>query len=449
MTTHPIPRRVPRPVTFILALGIAIAGRLETKAAHAEASAPAIDPAQAAAAFREIRELSAADGGRLWGVEIYGPLLFVDPSTRAVAANQADAEQHLTKTGEIFTGILPPNVVIANTAVDWAGVRWTMLLWPLPEDRTNRLVLLAHECWHRMQSSLGLPMANQPSFHLDTLEGRYWMQMEWRALGAALGAAAPARRVHVADALLFRAHRRSLFKDAAEHERLLEMNEGLAEYAGVRATLPDDPEAARYAADQLGRFSRRNSFTRSFAYASGPAYGLLLDGASASWRLALKPADDLGELLRASLGLAASGHDAQEAEQRVAAYDDGTLRHAELAREAARVERIAAYKRSFVDGPVLVLPLLKPSSSFDPNQVFAFEGYGTVYGVLSVTDTWGTLEVEASALVSPDSQRLTLSAPRETSASSLAGEGWKLSLSKGWKVVPGARPGDITLTQEE
>src|SRR5262249_3698682 len=58
--------------------------------------------------------------------------------------------------------------------------------------------------------------------------------------------------------------------------------------------------AAGYA---LRQFPRRPSYARSFAYANGPAYGSLLDAASAGWRKQIKAGDDLSALLQRALAL--------------------------------------------------------------------------------------------------------------------------------------------------
>jgi hypothetical protein len=41
---------------------------------------------------------------------------------------------------------------------------------------------------------------------------------------------------------------------------------------------------------------QKQTFVRSFAYASAPAYGVLLDETKADWRKNLKKDDDLGNL---------------------------------------------------------------------------------------------------------------------------------------------------------
>ncbi|MFN2456451.1 MAG: hypothetical protein ABR577_19830, partial [Pyrinomonadaceae bacterium] len=65
-------------------------------------------------------------------------------------ANQKDAQGQLTEEGKVFSGSLPEDVNIANTAGNWAGVVWAMFIWPLPEDKYTRTALLAHESWHRV-----------------------------------------------------------------------------------------------------------------------------------------------------------------------------------------------------------------------------------------------------------------------------------------------------------
>ena len=163
------------------------------------------DTAIAASYFAEARALADRDGGRLWGVRLDGPMLFVDPATRRVVANQADAEGRLVGRDGVFAGQIDDDVAVANTAVTWSGVHWTMIVWPLPSDPGRRAELMAHEMFHRVQASLRLPMSNPANAHLDTLDGRYWLQLEWRALRAALESPGPGRAAAVADALAFRA----------------------------------------------------------------------------------------------------------------------------------------------------------------------------------------------------------------------------------------------------
>lgn len=166
-----------------------------------------INTTLAAQYFQEAQALCNRDNGKLWRVSLCAPMLFVDPKTRAVVANQPDKEGILTKNGNVFVGNLPAKVNIANTATEWAGVKWTMVKFPLPADKIRRANLMAHEMWHRVQSGIGFPLSNLPANnHLDSRDGRVWLQLEWRALAKALTSRGKQRRQAIADALLFRAY---------------------------------------------------------------------------------------------------------------------------------------------------------------------------------------------------------------------------------------------------
>jgi len=85
----------------------------------------AIDPAKARALFDEAARLCQRDGGALWHHWLCGPILLVDWTDNSAVANQADPGGVLKASGRVFAGQLPPDVVIANTPIEWSGKRWT------------------------------------------------------------------------------------------------------------------------------------------------------------------------------------------------------------------------------------------------------------------------------------------------------------------------------------
>jgi hypothetical protein len=308
-----------------------------------------------------------------------------------------------------------------------------------------------HESFHRIQDDLGLPAHNPGNNHLDTLDGRVWLQLEWRALSEALIREGDGRRRAAEDALMFRAHRRSLFASAADEERALEMNEGLAEYTGYRLCgLPEGVLPDR-AALRLDEQQGRGGFVRNFAYVSGPAYGLLLDGAHPGWRAGLKPSDDLGGLLSEALGVEPPSGLAGEARRRADGYDGGRLMARENERDERRKDRLAGYRKRFIEGSVLVLPMSgEVSFSYDPNGIEAIDDAASVYASLRVTDAWGILEVQGGAMVTRAGGRFSevrIPAPAEPVARPLSGDGWTLRLNEGWRTAPGTRPGDLTVAR--
>ena len=413
----------------------------------AAAAPPRIELAAAAQIFREAASLSARDGGKLWGVALYGPMLLIEPDSRFLVGNQADRNGMLQAHGEVFTGTLPAQEQFANTAASWSGVLWTQMMWPLPQDPARRDTLIAHELFHRIRGELHLPeLRITGNAQLDTLQGRYLLQLEWRALSRALGAPRAAdRRAAAGDAMLFRAQRYRLFPAAREEENNLEYNEGLAEYTGVRAGCEGHDAQLQAAQRDLTVHVQDPSFVRSFAYATGPAYGLLLDEYLPAWRQRLAGGTPLDLLLAQALHVSFPGDLAAPVKARSVLYDGAPLLQSETLRESERQKRLADYRRTFIEQPVLVLPLQHVQVQFDPRDVQSFEEHGSVYPSLTVSDDWGILHVEKGALVDPAWHAVTVSAPASTTDRHLAGQGWTLEVNPGWKLVPGARQGDFTV----
>ena len=99
--------------------------------------------------FSEVDSLINLDKGRFWNHSLNGKILFVNPQTRAFVANSNNKKGSFKKEGKVYTGTLPQNLVLANTAITWNHERWTMVLQPLPEIKTvkNGWVLELHKQW--------------------------------------------------------------------------------------------------------------------------------------------------------------------------------------------------------------------------------------------------------------------------------------------------------------
>lgn len=405
-----------------------------------------LSDAAAREVFLHAEQLCNGDRGRLWGHSLCGPMMLVDPGSRQVIASHADVQGALKASGNVFAGQLPADAIVANTAVDWSGTRWTQLLWPLPQDASRRSTLLAHEMFHRLQPALPIIAPTEGgNEHLDTLEGRYWLQLEWRALADALAATdAVAQHTAMMDALAFRAERHRQFPAAAQEEAALELNEGLAEYTGVFVGNPTRSTRTQAALHDLRAHVADLSFVRSFAYATGPAYGLLLDQAAPGWRNDLAhPARDLGTHLAEVTGTPMQ-RNATALRAAAARYGGQAMREAETLRERQRLAQLEHNHARFVTGPVVRLDLRSMRIQFNPNTMQPLPGRGTVYPTMRLTDTWGSLDVTDGALMQSDWKAVFVQAPA-TADPPLQGPGWSLSLKPGWLLVPGTRNGDYVL----
>ena len=100
-----------------LLIGLALSAAVLLPQTRVLAQQPAIDTALAYQYFQEADALCRRDNGKLWGISLCGPMLFVDRKSRTVVANQADREGILTKSGNVFVlGTAHPNTNDGNIA---------------------------------------------------------------------------------------------------------------------------------------------------------------------------------------------------------------------------------------------------------------------------------------------------------------------------------------------
>jgi hypothetical protein len=404
----------------------------------ATAAGAQVDPQVARRYFDEAKRLCERDAGRLWGVSLCGPLVIFDPATGTRATSHPEPP-----------GPPPRFPGVADGPVTWGGQVWFAApLYMLPEkDADLRQQLLLHALFHRIQAEHGLLAGASDGFneHLDTLEGRVWMQLEWRALRRALQSTGSDHAEAIADALAFRRERRRLFPGAADNERRDEIREGLATYTGIAAWADSPADARRAAASALPVGDAPWSFVGNFEAASGPAYGVLLDDLMSGWRRQVTGASDLGDLLASATGRPPTADVAAAA----ARYDGTTLRTAEEARDRAQQVRVAGLRRRFVDGPVLTMPA-GGSGTSDTRGSVGIPGVGTVlFNNFTLSAPWGRLNADSGVLRAADGRTLAVPVTRPLEGTTLQGDGWTATLNSGWVVRPSARPGSFAIVREQ
>src|ERR1051326_4592418 len=339
--------------------------------------------------FEEATKLCERDAARLWGVSLCGPMVIFDQKTGTRATSQPEPE-----------GPPPRLSGFADGPVSWGGVRW--FSYPLhmlaDTDADVRRQNMIHGLFHRIQPELGLITDDGFNEHLDTLEGRVWMRLEWRALRRAVESSGSDQAEAIADALAFRRERRRRFAGAADNERREEIREGLASYTGIAAWANSPADAHRAAASALAEGEASQAFVGNFEAASGPAYGVLLDDLLPGWRRQVRGTSDLGDLLASATNRPPTTDLAKAA----ARYDGAKLRTAEEARDRAQQVRIAELRRRFVDGPVLTMPAPGRGTS-DTTGSVVIPGAGTVFfHNFTQSGQWGRLEANGGVLRSSD-----------------------------------------------
>ena len=394
-----------------------------------------IQPDVARRYFAEATKLCERDAGRLWGVSLCGPMVIVDQATGTRATSQPEP-----------AGPPPRLPGFADGPVSWGGLVWfSFPLYMLPEnDPDVRQQLMLHGLFHRIQAELGFVTEEGFNEHLDTLEGRILMQLEWRALRRAIESTASDRAEAIADALAFRRERRRQFPGAADNERREEIREGLASYTGIAAWANSPAEAHRAAASALAGGEAQTSFVGNFEAASGPGYGVLLDDVLPGWRRQVRATSDLGDLLAS----ATSKPPISDVALAAARYDGASLRTTEEARDRAQQVRIAELRGRFVDGPVLTMPAAGSGTS-DTTGSVALPGVGTVlFRTFTLSAQWGRLEANGGVLRAADGATLSVPVTGPLEGRALQAEGWTATLNPGWVVRPAARPGSFVIVRE-
>jgi hypothetical protein len=396
-------------------------------------AAAQVDQQRAEAYFKEAAAICQRDGGRLWGVSLCGPMVFADARTRTLATNQPrpTAEQ-------------PRTLGFANAPIEWGDSRWAAYMWDFTTslDARTRGIFMLHELFHRIQPELGLITLSGNNAHLDTVEGRVWLRLEWRALARALGQSGKVRKGTVSDALAFRTARRSQFANAAENERVEEIREGLAQYTGTVTTAASRPEAIASAIEQLAAAEGHETFLQQ-SYTTGVAYAMLLDDAFAAWRRRVRSDSDLGQMLMAALDVtpAANAVDAS------ARYGGVELRAAEQTRGEQRRAVVRELQNRFIDGPVLLVPS-GGGAAFNAVGATPIPGVGTVYfNRYTTRGEWGTLEATNGVLIRSNGTR-QLPGPVRIDGVTLTGDGWAVTVAPGWTVGSGPRSGDYQIIRD-
>ncbi|HAS46011.1 MAG TPA: hypothetical protein DCS93_36345 [Microscillaceae bacterium] len=394
--------------------------------------------------FAEAKKLSDQDSGQLWGKPLYGPMMFIKFPERILVANEPDAEGYLQPQGKLYVGALTNQVGIANTAQQWNGKKWTTVIWFRFSPKT-RTTLFMHELYHRIQPEPFF--RGKTNVHLDEKEARVLIRLEWNALFTAysksnLPKASKDAMRDLKSALVYRAYRHLLYPESWRNEVALQMNEGLAEYTGIKLSGLNEEETHKALSRSITNSTKRRSFVRSFAYISGPLYGLLLDRYAPGWRKKLKESQGLAEMLAQNLDIElpkdkkALQNIFEKWEYR---YENKNIRQSEEARDQKRRQQEKMYRANLVDGQTFRINLSKNFRyNFDPNTLFPLKKHGVVYPTITVRDNWGILKVNnGGALMSSDKSYIVVpgEAKLNQATNKVEAKGWKLELKQGWKIV--------------
>lgn len=384
--------------------------------------------------FEELKTAS-DQSFKLWNKNIYGPILLIDPATRTIYANELDGKKTLKPSANLYTGILPQEVNFSNTALDWNDKRWAMIMLPLPENRDDRVNLLAHESFHRIQPDLGFSLNNANNNHLDEKDGRISLRLEFEALKQALMSTNKNdMKRHLTNALFFRKYRYVLFDEAAKNENLLEINEGIAEFTGIIVSARSDESTKQYLINGINRSQNNRTVVRSFAYQTTPTYGYLLYKKDKNWNKKIDKETDLTALFIREFAISLLPPTEQNFKNLSKTYNAAAIFEEENKRDTENKRLVKTYKNKFVESAHFEIQFEKMNYSFDPRTIIPIENLGTYYPTTRITDVWGILDVKNGALISPDWKKVSITKPTSIEKNLIKGDGWILELNSNYTI---------------
>ncbi|MCJ7820348.1 MAG: hypothetical protein MUP53_04025 [Bacteroidales bacterium] len=384
--------------------------------------------------FRMIESVCARDSGKLWGENLYGPIMFVDSKTRSIYTNVADNEGLLKAKDGIFTGVLPKERLITNNVIDFGGVRFAMAPLPEEEDQFRITGRAVHSLFHCYQERHDLKPSEFNTRHMNEHNARLFLKLEWKALTNAIKFSGDARHQAIRDALIFRGARRELFPGAVTDENKSEDYEGLTTFTYMKLCSTGDDELKSKLLDYLDRIYSNTSYAFGYGFVHGALYGYLLDCKDFDFKQIKTPDFDLGLATATVYAVTLPELCRDVAGSLAFNYDLPAIREEEAEREKVISEQTHKIVSTFIEKPVLIVHMESPNFSFEPEDINSLDTLGILYRKLRVSDNWGRLAVDdGGALLTNDLRILRVSAKEvQIERNHVTGTGWHIVLNDGW-----------------
>jgi hypothetical protein len=243
-----------------------------------------------------------------------------------------------------------------------------------------------------------------------------------------------AQREGVKDALAFRAFRYVLFPNAKDNENQLELNEGITEYTGIMMSERSPAEIKTHLVSAMDNFLSDQSYIRSFAYQTVPAYGYLLVKIDPAWNKKIDLHTNLAQFFAREFGVGVPRDIKNYVTIAKRKYNGEGIIADEENRQQIKEKQLEVYRSKFIRQPHFEIRLEKMNISFEYKLLVPLDSAGTVYPHMRITDKWGILTVQSGGLLSADWSRVTLSIPNAYSPQNITGDGWTLELRPGYTV---------------
>jgi hypothetical protein len=395
-------------------------------------------PEKASQYFNDIKEICYRDSGKLWGKNLYGPIMFVERVTRRIIANQPDNEGLLKSKDGVYTGLYPKELILRNAPVKFGGMQYAMVPLPAEEDEYRIKTRVIHSLFHRFQENEGVITSTFNLNNMDEKEARLWIKLEWKALRKAINTEGEERQLAIRDALIFRGSNRELYHKYAADENKFETYEGLATFTYTLLCTNSAEEYKTRLFENLDRIYSMQSYARSYGIIHGALYTSLLYDKGYNIKKINTDNFDLGNAVQELYNIDVPAICRDVAGSLAVNYDIEAVNKEEEKRDTDIKESIHSQISIFTEKPVVFLELESPYFDFEPEDIHSLDTLGTLYNSMRVSDNWGKLTVDkGGCLVSNNLKFIRITAKSFTADKNhISGDGWHLILNRDWELVP-------------
>ena len=241
---------------------------------------------------------------KLWGKELYSPLMFIDRRTRKITANQSDGEELLKSREHVYTGIYPREMIISNAPIRFGGTMFASVPLPEQEDEYRFKARAIHSLFHKFQ------LENWPDLYtiyntsnLDEQQARLLLKLEWKALIKALNSCGEEKLLAIRDALIFRGACHETYPAFTADQIRFETYEGLTTFTYISLISESPDEFRKRMREQFEMIYSFQSYSRSYGFIHGALYATLLSQNMFDFKTIRSEKTDLGKLVKEVYGI--------------------------------------------------------------------------------------------------------------------------------------------------
>lgn len=366
---------------------------------HSQDSLKSKNISDASFLFKEVKRICDNDGGELWGENLFSKAILINIDNRFFVANDSLPIDNCARKGMYFIGYLPNIYPMANSTLKVGSKKYASIRYSDKNEFDTLLYIrtFIHEMFHVFMSSNNYDNVTYNNPHMDTRDGRVYLQLELLALKKALISNGVNRKEAIKEALCFRNKRQSLFPNSKANENNFEIQEGLAQYTEYSLAIFSERERMSTLLNSIDRLIKETSYMRSFGYETGASYAFLND-ISNDWRKTVFIENDLSKITMNLYGVNDTEVDTSNLSIYIKNYDYKSILLKEDSIEGAKeIFKLNIIER-FNNGVLLVADLADNSFSITSNMI-QLDSTSTYFPYIKLTGKFGYINSKNEAII--------------------------------------------------